>query len=153
MIPDALQERLVAAVDLVGRTGATGFELGYLHDDVPIDRAAWWAHAQYRGTRIAVEDQLGPVDAAEALARRLLDGGKCAHCGSLVTLDPAGAYATDRTMLDGTPWLAEQQADAGLCLWHREGQRWVRGCESASAAVRKPSPRSVTRGRPKRRRR
>ena len=45
------QNALDASIHLVGRTGATSFEIGYLNDGVP-------------------------VEAAEALARRLLDGAK-----------------------------------------------------------------------------
>jgi len=40
------EDALIAAADLVGRTGATGFEIGYLHDDVPAEKAGWYAHAQ-----------------------------------------------------------------------------------------------------------
>lgn len=63
-------ERLVAAVMLVGHTGAQDFEFGYLHDDVPTEKADWWAKAQYRGSRIMVEHHTSPIEAAEALADR-----------------------------------------------------------------------------------
>ncbi len=41
------QDAVTACADLVGRTGATNFTIGYLHDDVPPDQAAWYAHAQF----------------------------------------------------------------------------------------------------------
>jgi hypothetical protein len=103
------EDALHAAVDLVGRSGATGFELGYLHEDVPVEEAGWYAHAQYRGARITVEDKTGPVEAAEALARRILNGAHCAHCGKTVSMN---GYSKSR------------------CRWTREGRRWTRACES-----------------------
>lgn len=122
-------DALTAAVDLVGRTGAESFELGYLHDDVPVPQAAWWANAQLRGTRIMVEDQPGPVEAAEALARRILVGGQCQHCGGLVALSDGAAVAYPGPMTDGTTWTEEAIRAAGQCRWRRVGPRWVRGCE------------------------
>lgn len=120
------EDALMAAADLVARTGAKHFAVGYLNDEPP---HRWYAHAQYRGTRIICEDQPDPVAAADGLARQLLTGAQCQHCGRLVTLDPAGAYAHDSTLLDGRPWTAQQQAAAGVCFWRRKGRSWVRGCE------------------------
>jgi len=42
----------------------------------------------YRGARIIVDHYPGPVEATEALARRLLEGGTCAGCGHPVVLGP-----------------------------------------------------------------
>ncbi|MDQ3432039.1 MAG: hypothetical protein M3467_07455, partial [Actinomycetota bacterium] len=55
--------------------------------------------------RVTVEDHRSPVEAAEALARRLLDGGVCAHCGRTVSLSTGPG-----------------------CRWTRMGRTWVRGC-------------------------
>lgn len=44
-------DALLATADLVGRSGATGLEVGYLHDDVPAELASWWATAHYQGAR------------------------------------------------------------------------------------------------------
>ena len=121
-------DALAAAVDLVGRTGARSFEVGYLHDDVPAERASWWAHAQMRGTRITAEDHRGPVEAAEALARKLLTGGKCTACGGLIALSDAGAVAYPGTMADGSTWTEEEIRAARQCRWRRVGPRWERGC-------------------------
>ena len=127
------EDAVIAAVDLVGRTGATEIEFGYLHDDVPLEEAGWYAHAQYRGARITEENQRGPAEAVEALARRLLTGGKCVHCGGLVALSDAGAVAyPGAAMADGTVWTEEQIRAAGQCRWTRQGQRWARGCEVPS---------------------
>lgn len=125
------EDALVAAVDLVGRTGARNFEVGYLHDDVPMADAGWYAHAQYQGARITEEDHRGPVEAAEALARRLLSGAKCARCGRLVALTDHGAYFPGEVahLADGTTWTREEAEAAGQCRWTRQGRRWAMGCE------------------------
>jgi hypothetical protein len=132
--PTPDQEILVACVDLVGRSGARDLEIGYLHDNVPPAEAGWWAHATYRGARIAVEDQPGPTEAAQALAEKILTGAKC-RCGRLVALFDHGAIAYDRsTLTDGTQWTAEQAAAAGQCRWRRVGRRWEMGCAGADRA-------------------
>jgi len=103
------KDALIAAVDLVGRSGATNFEVGYLHDDVPSERAGWYAQAQYRGARLIAEDHRGPIEAAEALARRVLAGAECAHCHRPVVLGGG--------------------VELSACRWTRRGARWARGCE------------------------
>jgi len=96
------EDAVIACADLVGRTGARGFEIGYLTDERAAD---WYAFARYRGARITVENQPGPVEAADALSRRLLGGGRC-MCGKAVALAD-------------TP---------GACRWTRLGKRWVGAC-------------------------
>lgn len=129
-----MEERLIAAVDLVGRTGAKGFEFGHLHDDVPVEDADWYAFARYAGARITVEHHRHPVDAAEALAVKLLTGGKC-KCGKLVALESDGAVAFRRpVMTDGSAFPIEEARRAGQCLWRRDGRRWVPGCEDGGRA-------------------
>lgn len=103
------QDALDAALDLIGRTGARSFEIGYLRDDVPLEQAGWYAHAQYRGARITAEDHPGPVEAAEALARRLLTGARCVNCDKVITLSGEASRKT--------------------CRWTRLGTRWEKGCQ------------------------
>src|SRR5687768_10033757 len=119
---DLDEDALVAAADVVGRTGATGFEIGYVHDNVPVHLAGWYAHAQYRGARIVEEDHAGPAEAAEALARRVLTGGRCTHCGALVVLSGENTIAVPRLMLDGTSWTEPEIRAAGQCQYRREGK-------------------------------
>lgn len=124
-------EVVVACADLVGRTGATQFQIGYLHDDVPVEQAAWYAHAQLRGARITSEGHSSPSEAAQALAERILKGAKC-KCGRLVTTSPDGAFAFFKAHTsDGQPWNARDAAGAGQCLWRRVGARWTSSCEMA----------------------
>ncbi|GIF08692.1 hypothetical protein [Actinoplanes siamensis] len=99
---------VIACADLAGRAGATSFEIGYLHDDVPADEAGWYAHVQYRGARITAEDHRSPTGAALALAERLLRGATC-RCRRPVTLSDA----------------------AEGCRWRLVGQRWEPGCDAA----------------------
>ena len=128
---DAVQEQVIAAADLVGRTGARGFEVGYLHDGVPSEDAGWYAHAQYRGARVTAENHSSPGAAAEALAVKLLTGARCS-CGRLVALDDGGAFAFRRpVMADGTTWNLADAIAAGQCRWTRRGARWGRECEAA----------------------
>lgn len=129
MSVDMDDDAIKAVVDLGGRTGATGFEIGYLHDDVPVDQAGWYAHVQLRGTRILVEDCKGPTEAAEALSRRLLSGAQCQGCKGLVALSSAGAMSYGSTFADGRTWSSKEQAAARQCHWRRIGARWEMGCE------------------------
>ena len=128
-------DAVIAAADLVGRSGGRELEIGYLHDDVPVADAGWYAKVTYRGDRIIVEDQRGPTETADALARRILTGARCTHCSGLVALSDTGAtaYVSDVPgagghFLDGSTWTAAQARAAGQCRWRREGRRWVRGC-------------------------
>lgn len=147
---DQDQDALDAALDLVGRSGARNLEIGYVREGVPSEEAGWYAHAQYGGVRLIVEEHRGPAEAAEALARRVLTGAKCAHCGGLVALRDDGAMAYPGHLIgmdqlqgikdaphakDG-PWDEATIRKAGQCRWRRIGPRWVRGCEGRQAASR-----------------
>jgi hypothetical protein len=128
MIDPESESAVRACADLVGRTGATKFEIGFLHDDVPSEEAGWYAHAQYRGARILVEDCRSPGDAATKLTHRILEGAKC-RCGKLVALSPFGATAfySGRTV-DGQSWNYKDAESAGQCLWQLVGERWEPSC-------------------------
>lgn len=119
---------VLACADLVGRTGARQWELGYLHEDVPIEEAGWWCSAIYKGHKVIVMDQPHPVAAAMTLAARLLTGAKC-RCGRLVALSPEGAVAYEHSLMaDGSTWTVGQATAAGQCLWHLNGRRWEPSC-------------------------
>lgn len=146
------EDALIACADLIGRTGATNFEIGYLHDDVPAEDAAWYAHAQFRGARITEENHRGPTEAAEALARRILTGAKC-RCGKLVALADDGAIAFDGTLVDGSRFTVEEARNAGQCRWARVGARWEMGCKERSSQQRSAFPRRQPKKTSRRRRR
>lgn len=99
-------DAVIAAADLADRAGASGLEIGFTGDpDGPMHEARWYAHAQYRGARIIVEEHTSPAAAATALAIRLLTGATC-RCGQAVTLTDA----------------------PNACRWTLEGKRWEPGC-------------------------
>jgi hypothetical protein len=125
-MPALDEDAVKACAGLVSRTGATAFQIGYLSDDPP---HGWYAYAQYRGARISADDQPGPVEAADALARKLLTGAVCQHCQGLVTLTSAGAVAYPGMMTDGTTRTAAELAAKPQCRWTRMGARWVAGCQ------------------------
>lgn len=100
--PDIDLDALDAAVDLIGRTGATQFEFSFTEDPIQ-----WWAKARYGGQIMAKEGYPDPLSAIEALARSLFGGGRCTHC-----LRPASLSAGE-----------------GVCHYERHGNRYVRDCE------------------------
>jgi hypothetical protein len=103
---DMNEDAVMACIGLVDRCGATDFEVGYLHDDVPVEQAGWWASAQFKGARIIAENHQSPVLACQALAERLLRGATC-RCRRPVTLSGGR---------DG-------------CRWRLVGARWEPGCD------------------------
>lgn len=144
-----MDDRFTAAVRLVGNTGAKTLEVGYLHDNVPAEQAAWWATAAYQGAKVGVENHAGPAEAIEALAEKLLTGARCQWCAGLVALSTAGAVAYPGcVMADGSrmPGSREEIAALGQCLWGRNGARWEPGClHGSSTAPGAPQNRAARR--------
>jgi hypothetical protein len=120
-VPEGVdKDMLLAGVELVGRAGGRDFQVGFLDDDVPMRQARWWARARLHdrpelgdaaGADVIVEDLPGPDFAAEALARKLLDGGTCVHCKKSIKL------------------AAPRSERREVCRYVRVGPRWKRGCE------------------------
>ena len=98
----------IAAIDLLGRTGAENVEIRYSDpaedgDDGPV---VWMAVARYPATmphlepgviRYEVDAAMTPAGAVLRLAERLIDGGECTHCHrpTIFDADPLGAGALD----------------------------------------------------------
>lgn len=136
-VPQSDLDIVLACANLVGRSGGRNFQIGYLHDGVPMAEAGWYVHAQYQGHRMT-EEGPGPAQAAQALCLRILKGAKCL-CGKLVTLNPAGGFAyREVTLADGSRWTAAEAAKVGQCLWRLAGQRFVRGCEQGRRGAGEP---------------
>lgn len=128
---DLDQDAIHACADLVSRTGAKEFQIGYLSDE---PTHGWFAHASYKGARISTGDHPGPVEAADALCRRLLTGAKCTGGGGLVALSDAGATAfKNPVMADGSTWTIAE-ASVMQCRWRRMGPKWVMGCRQVPDA-------------------
>lgn len=103
------EDAIVACVDLGHRSGAKDFKIGY-HEDEPQEGALnWYAEAHFKGARIFGEG-VGPVEAADALSRRLLKGARCRRCGKPIRLGGPSA------------------GGKGKCRWSRQGAEWVPGC-------------------------
>lgn len=114
------RDMVIAAVKLIERAGGQDFEVGHLEDDVPAHQARWWAKCRIRnhpklgeaaGNVVMVEELPGPDYAAEALARKLVDGGQCQHCKKQIRLN---APRSERNR---------------VCRYRRVGDTWKRGCE------------------------
>jgi hypothetical protein len=123
----SLDDAVLACADMVKRSGGRSFEIGY---NGPDDAPQWWAVAEYRGHRKMTDGHAGPIEAADALAREVLRGGQCQHCGGLVAVDgDDAAFAFFRGRLDdGRRWDAADAIEAGECRYRREGAKWVRSC-------------------------
>jgi hypothetical protein len=105
------RNRLLAATDVLGRSGATGLEIGHLDNDVPSPLARWFATIQWQGVKVTAEDHASPLAAVEDLLTKVLVGGGCVKCRRLITLP--------------------DQPSAGfpeVCTWARHGDMWVPGC-------------------------
>jgi hypothetical protein len=105
--PDLNEDVILACADLAGRAGALDFEIGYVHEGVPVEDAGWYAQVSYRGARIMTDEHRSPSLAAAALAERLLAGAAC-RCGQPVTLSDTR---------EG-------------CRWRLAGRRWEPGCDA-----------------------
>ena len=85
-----LRPTSIAILDLIGRSGASEFNLRFNDDD---DIVVWEALAVYPAA--SAEDELlreacagmNPDVAIERLGEALIDGGRCVHCGKMTTLD------------------------------------------------------------------
>lgn len=106
-------DAVLACADLAARAGAKDFEIGYLDENVPVDKARWYAQASFRGARLIADEKTSPDEAADGLARRLLAGASCTNCFQKVTL-----------------------AGQSGCRWHRDGAAWVRGCDGKRQATK-----------------
>ena len=106
--PDMDLPAIVAAVGVVGRSGAAQFEIGWLDDSYP---HRWWASAKYQGRRITGEHPSKPDIAVDRLVHKMLHGGLCVHCGDRINLTPTKGRWAD-----------------GNCEWHRVDAIWQPGC-------------------------
>lgn len=116
MMDIATQRRHVLALThLADRAGARDLEVGYLHDDVPIEEAAWWARVGYQGAHLTSENHASPGDAALGLATKIIEGSLC------------------RCRRRASTILAEGASDGQggeICRWTLIEDRWTPGCDA-----------------------
>ena len=117
----SVEQAVAAAADLVGRAGATSFEIGWDCPHVPgadekthgCGEETWWAAAYYKGGRVMVDSYPQPDQAATALVVRLMTGATC-RCTRPVILDDQSGFG---------------------CRWSLVGDRWEPGCDAPSVPV------------------
>ena len=106
--------RLVAVVDLIGRSGASEFSFRYSDDEEP---TIWMATAKWPKGREAA-GALTPLAAGMRLLEAILDGvGTCAHCG--------------KTTGVSDDWEHEMPLNELVCwyVYDPETERFRRSCE------------------------
>lgn len=117
--PEVNDPKFIAAVELIGTTGADSFQIRYSDDQEPV---IWIAAAVYRSIP---NNPLGGSDAAAGLTplmavmrlcKQLIDGGECTHC--------------HRTTLIAKVGISELTLDASLCCYtyNEEKEKYVSGC-------------------------
>lgn len=110
---DYMNDDIIDACTLLAdRCGAKGIQIGFLHEDVPSEQAAWYAICEFQGARIIVEDYKSPAEACFAMSQRLLRGATC-RCRQLVTLS------------DKEPG----------CRWRLIGNEWKPSCDAPPITV------------------
>lgn len=116
----ARDPRIVAAIMLIERAGAQGFQLRYSDDNEPL---VWMALGEWAyGWDVGAGRT--PVDAAMRLLSQTVDGGQCAHCGR-----PTGVtddWRVDMPLADQVCWY----------VYDPETERFRRSCEGETEGVR-----------------
>jgi hypothetical protein len=110
---DVDDPRLPAAVELLGRTGAQGFQFRYCEEEEPV---VWMAMAEYPGAGWQVAAAMNPLVAIFRLCDQIIDGGRCTHCAK-----PTGFAAEfeDMPLPEMVCWYQ----------WDPELTTFRRGCE------------------------
>ncbi len=125
------EDAMFAGIDVIGRMNARGLEIGHLNDDVPPELADWYATAMWNGRKVFSDHHTSPEGAVDALARQLLNGGRCAYCGHTVTT--------------GIPSRRDRRRRR-WCVWARVGRTWVRGCFDVIPDGQRTGPQPTARG-------
>jgi hypothetical protein len=71
------KQKLVAAVDLIGRTGASEIQIRHSPEDEP--PISWTAIARW-GSQWECAAAMNPLLAVFRLCDQVIDGGECTHC-------------------------------------------------------------------------
>jgi hypothetical protein len=126
---DFQDNRFIAAVDMLGRTGISDFQIRYCDEDQPTVwiAVAHWPERVVDGEVVIVEhwDACGgptPWRAVFRLCEASIDGGHCRHCGRPTSVDDSPADA----LLDSF---------SELICWYRfdpELETFRRSCEGVA---------------------
>ena len=83
--PQGLDDpRYIAAIEMIGRTGAISYQIRYSDDEQPV---VWMAVASYRDGKWEVAAAADPIAATLRLCERVVDGGICAQCKRMTAFD------------------------------------------------------------------
>lgn len=99
-----MMDMILATARLADRSGASGFNVGYLNDDPDADNVEWYAECTFQGAKIVMGGRHLPEEACLALSVRLLRGATC-KCLRPISID-------------------EQPG----CRWRLIGDQWTPGC-------------------------
>lgn len=111
-------DRFLATIDMIKRTGASSFQIRYSDDEIP---TVWFAVAGYEENHWESAGAMDPLTAAFRLLETLVDGGCCSHCGQ-----PTGVTED---------WEGRMPM-GGLICWYRydpELKKFRRSCEGDHA--------------------
>lgn len=123
--------KFIAGVDMLGRTGATQFQIRYADDEKPI---VWFAVVIYKGNMKKFETAAAshPVEAVMRLCQQVIDGGTCTHCGRPTAFDADHDDTVNEQfnevyksqIIPGMP-------TEGICwtMWDPELSKFRRACE------------------------
>jgi hypothetical protein len=74
----------LAAIEMLGRTGAIDFQMRYSDDEYPtiwIAASSWMRHINDQNLRLyETASALNPEQAIFRLCSQVMDGGECTHC-------------------------------------------------------------------------
>lgn len=119
MVVHVTTPKMIAGIDLIGRTGADNMQLRWSDDEVP---KVWIAVALYSGGRFVVAAGATAEHAVLQLCEQVVDGGTCTWCKRPTAMEPAS--------LDDMP-------APGLICWYQwdpELETYRRGCEGTVGA-------------------
>lgn len=121
MSTEARDPRFLAAIDLIGRTGAKSVQVRYSDDEQPI---VWMVVGEFptpNGWQFEVAAAMGPLRAALRLLETAMDGGSCAHCGKA-----SGVWED---------WQDTPPAGAVICwyVFDPETSKFRRSCEGETS--------------------
>jgi hypothetical protein len=115
--------RVIAAVELLGRTGVTDVEFAYDEEDAYPDKVLWWAKGNWKGHRVYSVHFPYPAQALEDVLSRVINGGTCGRCGKTtvvgVTLDDYCCFTLSAKDVDDD-----------------QSYRYVRSCEKTGGPNR-----------------
>jgi hypothetical protein len=77
--------KMVAALAMIGRTGAVGSRIRYSDDEQPV---VWLVVGEWPGGRHEVAAGMTPLRAALRLCEQVIDGGVCQHCHRPAGFEP-----------------------------------------------------------------